>query len=162
MPPNSGAGPRWLIRLEALRALAGRALAPPLPDDTRMKPLKTALLRLLRITLREQGDLNRALIDAIELERIEFSTALETVENQLEALQAEVREHSERTAALLQVERRRAAELFESERRRTADLFESERQHLEALLERESERAEQRNTDLLWRFDAARKELFYE
>ena len=74
----AGAGPAY----EWSRALlenAGRFVSPVLPAEAALRPLKAALLRLLRIVTRDQTTFNSALLEAVRGALLETETALREV-----------------------------------------------------------------------------------
>lgn len=76
--PGPGAGPAY----EWPRALlenAGRFVSPVLPAEAALRPLKAALLRLLRIVTRDQATFNSALLEAVRGALRETETALRDV-----------------------------------------------------------------------------------
>jgi SAM-dependent methyltransferase len=79
-PSGSGAvaGPAY----EWPRALlenAGRFVSPVLPAETALRPLKAALLRLLRVVTRDQTTFNSAVLEAVRGALLETETALRDV-----------------------------------------------------------------------------------
>ena len=75
---GAGAGPSY----EWPRALlenAGRFVSPVLPAEAALRPLKAALLRLLRIVTRDQTTFNSALLEAVRGALLETETALREV-----------------------------------------------------------------------------------
>ena len=75
---GAGAGPAY----EWPRALlenAGRFVSPVLPAQAALRPLKAALLRLLRIVTRDQSTFNSALLEAVRVALLETETALRDV-----------------------------------------------------------------------------------
>jgi SAM-dependent methyltransferase len=73
--PVAGAGTAY----EWPRALlenAGRFVSPVLPAEAALRPLKAALLRLLRIVTRDQTTFNSALLEAVRGALLETETAL--------------------------------------------------------------------------------------
>jgi O-antigen chain-terminating methyltransferase len=76
--PGAGAGPAY----EWPRALlenAGRFVSPVLPAETALRPLKAALLRLLRVVTRDQTTFNSAVLEAVRGALLETETALRDV-----------------------------------------------------------------------------------
>ena len=76
--PGACAGPAY----EWPRALlenAGRFVSPVLPAEAALRPLKAALLRLLRIVTRDQTMFNSALLEAVRGAFLETETALRDV-----------------------------------------------------------------------------------
>ncbi|MBK9063095.1 MAG: class I SAM-dependent methyltransferase [Acidobacteria bacterium] len=73
-----GAGPAY----EWPRALlenAGRFVSPVLPAEAALRPLKAALLRLLRIVTRDQSTFNSALLEAVRGALLETEKAMRDV-----------------------------------------------------------------------------------
>ncbi|HEY3350585.1 MAG TPA: class I SAM-dependent methyltransferase [Thermoanaerobaculia bacterium] len=79
-PGSAGAGPgpayEWP---RALLENAGRFVSPVLPAEAALRPLKAALLRLLRIVTRDQSTFNSALLEAVRGALLETETALRDV-----------------------------------------------------------------------------------
>ena len=76
--PGVGAGPSY----EWPRALlenAGRFVSPVLPAETALRPLKAAMLRLLRVVTRDQTTFNSAVLEAVRGALLETETALRDV-----------------------------------------------------------------------------------
>jgi SAM-dependent methyltransferase len=76
--PGAGVGPAY----EWPRALlenAGRFVSPVLPAETALRPLKAALLRLLRVVTRDQTTFNSAVLEAVRGALLETETALRDV-----------------------------------------------------------------------------------
>ncbi|MEO8054310.1 MAG: class I SAM-dependent methyltransferase [Acidobacteriota bacterium] len=76
--PGGGVGPAY----EWPRALlenAGRFVSPVLPAEAALRPLKAALLRLLRIVTRDQSTFNSALLESVRGALLETETALRDV-----------------------------------------------------------------------------------
>ena len=73
--PGGGGGPSY----EWPRALlenAGRFVSPVLPAETALRPLKAALLRLLRVVTRDQTTFNSAVLEAVRGALLETEKAL--------------------------------------------------------------------------------------
>jgi SAM-dependent methyltransferase len=76
--PGAGVGPAY----EWPRALlenAGRFVSPVLPAEAALRPLKAALLRLLRVVTRDQTTFNSAVLEALRGALLETETALRDV-----------------------------------------------------------------------------------
>jgi SAM-dependent methyltransferase len=76
--PFGGAGPAY----EWSRALlenAGRFVSPVLPAEAALRPLKAALLRVLRVVTRDQTTFNSAVLEAVRGALLETETALRDV-----------------------------------------------------------------------------------
>ena len=73
--PAPGAGPAYEWPRTLLEN-AGRFVSPVLPAEAALRPLKAALLRLLRIVTRDQTTFNSALLEAVRGALLETETAL--------------------------------------------------------------------------------------
>jgi O-antigen chain-terminating methyltransferase len=142
------AGPRAMLEN------AGRFVAPVLPAAAPLRPLKAALLRVLRIVTRDQTTFNSALLESVR------GALLET-EAVLRQLEAASREHAEDLAARLarETEARESAsrDLLASQRR--LDALESDRDERAEALAREREKAAEDARGILRKVDAANEGL---
>lgn len=73
--PGSGAGPAYEWPRTLLEN-AGRFVSPVLPAETALRPLKAALLRLLRVVTRDQTTFNSAILEAARGALLETEAAL--------------------------------------------------------------------------------------
>ncbi len=168
----SYAGPRTMLEN------AGRFVSPTLPAGASMRPVKAALLRILRIVTRDQTTFNSALLEALRGALLETGASLE----ELAAVSAEAREASRRadetaTAARQGGERasleladlgsrldREAAaregagrDLAASQRR--LDALEKDRDRRYETLAREKEKEAEKSGEMLERLEDAREGL---
>ena len=116
--PAAGGGPAY----EWPRALlenAGRFVSPVLPAEAALRPLKAALLRLLRVVTRDQTTFNSAMLEAVRAALLETETALASVAASADAARDSVRaaEESARAAA---ESSKRLREVFEGLQARLA------------------------------------------
>ncbi|HTS03766.1 MAG TPA: hypothetical protein VMN04_14690, partial [Thermoanaerobaculia bacterium] len=58
---------------------AGRFVSPVLPADAALRPLKAALLRLLRVVTRDQTTFNSALLEAVRVALLETEASVRGV-----------------------------------------------------------------------------------
>src|SRR5512135_2275166 len=100
--PAAGGGPAY----EWPRALlenAGRFVSPVLAAETALRPLKAALLRLLRVVTRDQTTFNSAVLEAVRGALLETETALATVAASAGAARDSVRAAEESSKRLQEV-----------------------------------------------------------
>jgi SAM-dependent methyltransferase len=97
--PGAGAGPAY----EWPRALlenAGRFVSPVLPAEAALRPLKAALLRLLRIVTRDQTAFNSAILEALRGALLETEMALRDVSASANAARDAARRAEEAAARI--------------------------------------------------------------
>jgi 2-polyprenyl-3-methyl-5-hydroxy-6-metoxy-1,4-benzoquinol methylase len=131
----SYSGPRTMLEN------AGRFVAPVLPAGAPLRPLKAALLRVLRIVTRDQTTFNSALLESLRGALLETEAAgrdLLASQRRLDALEKDRDQHTEALA--------RRQEREEAEKLALADRVESAAEGLRALrLEWSSLRSSLRN-----------------
>ena len=140
----SYAGPRAMLEN------AGRFVAPGLPAGASLRPLKAALLRVLRIVTRDQTTFNSALLESLR------GALLET-----EAVLRQIAESAEDFAARLAHESRAresaGQDLLASQRR--LDALEKDRDQRAEALARERERSAEESRGILRKIEEANEGL---
>ncbi len=98
-PPRTGSGSAPAYEWpRALLENAGRFVSPVLPAETALRPLKAALLRLLRVVTRDQTTFNSALLEAVRGALLETETAIRDVSAASNAARDAARQAGEATS----------------------------------------------------------------
>ena len=120
----SYAGPRTMLEN------AGRFVAPVLPAGAALRPIKAALLRVLRIVSRDQTTFNSALLEAVRGALLEMETAARFAEGAVMRLDGELTGSQHRLDAL-EKDRDRRFEALAREREQEAAAHREEQKRLQ-------------------------------
>jgi SAM-dependent methyltransferase len=133
----SYAGPRAMLEN------AGRFVAPVLPAGASLRPIKAALLRVLRIVTRDQTTFNSALLEALRGTLLETEAAARFAEDAVADLSARLERESQ--------------DLLGSQRR--LDAFEKDRDQRAEALAREREESAEETRGILRKVEEANEGL---